>query len=100
MPFYGRGTDEIGGYLAYGKILELDESYTRSWDAKAMAPYLADKEGKRVCTYEDRSSISIKCDYIRKRGLLGAMYWEYGCDDEEGSLRRAVYQSLKEIKNK
>jgi chitinase len=100
MPFYGRGTDEIGGYLAYGKILELDESYTRSWDAKAMVPYLTDKEGKLVCTYEDPSSISIKCDYIRKRGLLGAMYWEYGCDDEEGSLRRAVYQSLKGIKNK
>lgn len=100
MPFYGRGTDKIGGYLAYGKILELDEFYTRSWDAKAMVPYLTDKEGKLVCTYEDPSSISIKCDYIRKRGLLGAMYWEYGCDDEEGSLRRAVYQSLKGIKNK
>lgn len=100
MPFYGRGTDKIGGYIAYGKILDLDEYYTRSWDAKAMVPYLADKEGKLVCTYENPSSISIKCDYIKKRGLLGAMYWEYGCDDEEGSLRRAVYQGLKGIKNK
>lgn len=100
MPFYGRGTDGIGGYITYGKILELGEAYTRSWDAKAMVPYLTDKEGKLVCTYEDPSSISIKCDYIRKRGLLGAMYWEYGCDDEEGSLRRAVYQGLKGINDK
>lgn len=100
MPFYGRAISEIGGYVTYEKILQLGDEYSRNWDDKAMVPYLANKEGKLVCTYENPRSIAIKCEYIKKRGLFGAMYWGYGGDDEKGSLRRAVYQGIRGTQEK
>ncbi len=94
IPFYGHGTDGIPGYVDYKNILKLEGNYIQKWDEDACVPYLADKDGKLICTYETPQSIAIKCEYLKKKGLLGAMYWDYAADDEQGSLRNAVYQGV------
>lgn len=94
IPFYGHGTDGIPGYIDYKNILKLEKNYIQEWDEDACVPYLANNDGKLICTYETPRSIAIKCEYLKKKGMLGAMYWDYNADDTFGTLRNSVYQSV------
>ena len=38
-------------------------------------------------------SVAIKADYIKAKGLAGAMFWEYGADDQN-QLARQLAESL------
>lgn len=93
MPFYGRGGKELPN-MNYSKIAEVTEGYTEQWDDVAKVPYLTNAEGVLVLGYDNPRSLAIKCEYIRNKGLLGGMYWEYNADNEEGDLRRTVYEGL------
>lgn len=94
MPFYGHGIKGIPDFIDYRDIVKLS-GFKKQWDETAMAPFLENSEGEFVCTYEDPKSIAIKCNYILKRGMLGAMYWEYDCDTDDGVLRKAVFLRIK-----
>ena len=93
IPFYGHGIDGIDDFIDYKEILKLN-GYQRNWDEQAKVPYLQNKKGEFVCTYEDPKSIAIKCDYLLGRGMLGAMYWEYAGDTDDGVLRKAVFTGV------
>lgn len=94
IPFYGRAAPELGGFVDYKKIVTLD-SVVMKWDDVAKAPYLSRSDTTpMICGYDDAQSIAIKCTYIMEKGMLGAMYWDYNGDDEEGTLRKAVYNGL------
>lgn len=93
IPFYGRGSGEISNFIDYKEIIQLT-GYNTQWDDVAKAPYLTDGDGVFVCTYETAQSIALKCAFIRQKGMLGAMYWDYDGDDAEGTLRKAVYQGV------
>lgn len=94
IPFYGRGNKkEISQWILYKDILKLS-GYTSKWDDVAKAPYLLNKKGEFVCSYEDPKSIGYKCAFIKEKGLLGAMFWEYAGDTDEGVLRKALHQGL------
>jgi chitinase len=93
MPFYGRGRGSIRNFIDYKDIINL-EGYTEMWDEQAQVPYLVDAEGTFVCTFETPKSIAIKCKYLLERGMLGAMYWDYNGDDEDGTLRKAVFYGV------
>ena len=82
IPFYGRG-QRIN-------ISELPEGYTIHWDDVAKASYVTNAEGVFVYTYECMHSIEYKCEFIMKRGMLGAMYWSYGNKE----FSDAVYNGL------
>ncbi|MDR0333977.1 MAG: glycoside hydrolase family 18 protein [Dysgonamonadaceae bacterium] len=95
IPFYGRGTQGITGvYRNYRDIIKLDESFERRWDDVAKAPYLANDTVDFIIGYADARSIGYRCDYILEKGMLGAMYWDYAADDDEGTLRKAVFNGL------
>ena len=108
IPFYGRGRDSIPNYIDYRKIINRNgvlgiiskndetmlKSYTEKWDEAAQAPYWVDADGKFVLSYETPRSIALKCDFLKKKGMLGAMYWDYAADDEEGTLRKAVFHGV------
>ncbi|HBG53864.1 MAG TPA: glycoside hydrolase, partial [Rikenellaceae bacterium] len=53
-----------------------------------------DSNGKIVCTYDNPRSIGYKSSFINDYGMKGAMYWEYEGDDQEGSLRKAVFEGV------
>jgi chitinase len=93
IPFYGRGRKEVGNFSNYKNIITLN-NFERKWDDTAKAPYLSNDSIEFVCGYDDPRSIAIKCRYIKDNGMLGAMYWDYDGDDDEGTLRKAVYNGL------
>ena len=97
MPFYGRGGDGYPNFQDFNKVGHTRE-YRECWDEVAKVPYLANKAGKLVFGYENPRSLAIKCQYILKQKLLGGMYWDYDGDNEQGDLRRTVYEGLIEQK--
>jgi chitinase len=67
--------------------------YRRFWDDEAKAPYLFD--GSSFISYDDEDSIAAKCEYVRRNGLAGVMFWEYSCDPSHtllNSIWRALFQ--------
>ena len=89
LPFYGRGFKEYPDYMDY-KDLTVYDSCKIVWDEKAMVPYIENSKGELVLGYNDPRAIEIKCKYILDNDILGAMYWEYTCDNEQGDLRTIV----------
>ena len=92
VPFYGRSVKGFGD-TSYGALKKRTD-VTRRWDDIAKAPYLVNDEGECVCTYEDEESLAWKCKFIHETGMRGAMYWEYRCDDEVGTLRNTVWNGV------
>ena len=93
IPFYGHGRSGIKGFIDYKDLVKL-KGYQQKWDELAKASYLENENGDFVCTYEDPKSIAIKCAYLLSRNMLGAMYWEYGGDTDNGDLRKAVHSGV------
>lgn len=89
LPFYGRGFKEYPDYMDY-KDLEVLDGCRIVWDEEAQVPYIENANGELVLGYNDPRAIEIKCKYILDKDLLGAMYWEYTCDNEQGDLRTIV----------
>ena len=111
LPFYGHGRDKVPGYIDFKNIINrkgvlgvitrdgetMLEDHREMWDETAQAPYWVDGDGKMVLSYETPRSIYLKCEWLRRQGMMGAMYWDYPADDEEGTLRKAVYNGVMEI---
>lgn len=93
IPFYGHGRKPLPGYIDYKEIIKL-KGYQHHWDDTAKAPYLTNDSGKVLLNYENTASIAIKCQYILRHHLLGAMYWDYDADGLDGVLRKAVFEGL------
>ena len=89
-------------YVKYNDIVKTflndpQKRFTEHWDAQAMVPWVSvqSAEGKPLfaLSYENPRSVAIKADYIKKRGLAGAMFWEYGADDSN-QLAKQLAESL------
>ena len=65
-------------------------------DTIAGVPYIVDKEGKMILTYDDPESLTLKCRYAREKNLGGVMYWRFETDDDSLSLSRAVHTAMLE----
>ena len=59
-----------------------------------MVPYLQDELGQNVLSYDDAESVELKGEYVKQGGYLGAMFWEYRCDDSKNTLLRALCKAL------
>lgn len=103
MGFYGKGWEmqttannglfqrtvrpaRAGGYGFIKDSLEDKNGFVKYWDDKAKSPYIFNAEKKIFISYDDERSIKEKCDYIKKNGLRGAMFWEYEDDPKENLL--------------
>lgn len=111
VPFYGRywmGVDSTnyglhqkaitgGGGLGYHEIMFLlkDGQHQRYWDEAAKAPYLWEPNTQKFLTYDDPKALRYKADFIKAKGMAGAMYWQNG-SDTTGTLLRALYGALEE----
>lgn len=93
LAFYGRGGDDFPNFMDFNKA-EKTEGYTIQWDDTAKVPYFTNDEGKFVYGYENPQSLKIKCEYILEQDLHGAMYWSYDGDNEEGDLRKTVFNTI------
>ena len=110
IPFYGRVWKSVtsankgfnqksgtgGEGIDYKAIFPLlsDEEYAHIWDEQAQAPYLWNENQGEFISYEDTKTIAIKCEYIKKLNLAGAMFWEFS-GDYESQLLKAIGKGLK-----
>lgn len=83
----GFGPDYTSIYHLYEKQL----GFIKYWDDEAQAPWLFN--GNTFISYDDPQSIRLKCEYVKKHGLGGAMYWEHGYD-RTGILFNTIYETL------
>ncbi|MCL2461436.1 MAG: glycosyl hydrolase family 18 protein [Defluviitaleaceae bacterium] len=94
----GYGQPYTGGY-SYGpnyteisQIYEKSPAFVKHWDEIAKEPWLFD--GDSFITYDDPMAMRHKCDYVKKTGLAGVMYWEHS-GDKTGVLLDTIYDCLK-----
>jgi len=89
-------------YFKYNDIVskllhDPQRRFSAHWDNDAKVPYLTlqSAEGKPLfaISYENPRSVAIKADYIKSKGLGGAMFWEYGGDDNN-RLAHQLAESL------
>lgn len=92
LAFYGKGTvhPENNGIQKYKE----ENNLTEGWNEVGQFAYLANDKGEIVYTYDTAKSLKAKCEYANERNLLGAMYWEYSCNNADHSLSRAVWQTI------
>ena len=75
------------------KRMIADGTLRRFWDKKAKVPYYWDAKSLTFASGDDERSIRIKCKYIKKRQLGGAMFWYYQKDEEK--LLNALVSGMK-----
>ena len=83
----------FGGRGQRMNVNELPEGNTRHWDDLAKASYITNADGEFVYSFECTRAIEYKCEFVKSRGMLGAMYWAYGNEE----LRNAVCNGLMKI---
>ncbi|WP_336285124.1 glycoside hydrolase family 18 protein [Citrobacter arsenatis] len=89
-------------YVKYNDIVaklinDPQKRFSQHWDDEAKVPWLsvqsADGKALFALSYENPRSVAIKADYIKSKGLGGAMFWEYGAD-EQNQLAKQLADSL------
>ena len=105
--FYARVFKDVGGincptdenpagYLSGGYAGTLDfikKSGGFSYDEQAQAPYAYDALERTFITFDNPRSLNAKIDYVKREGLAGIMFWEYGSDDGDSTLLKAISEA-------
>jgi chitinase len=106
IPFYGRGCNatgygapNTGGDAEYGYseiAPKIGSGWMTRWDNTAKVPYLLDDGFTRFISYDDTTSVRMKCEYALKGGLSGVMIWAMGQDAAAGRqpLMEAVGRAI------
>ncbi len=89
MPFYSHG---IEGFETVNPEDIEKKGLVECWDTKGCVPYLMNKEGTVVTTYDNELSVTIKCKYIKQMGMLGGMYWRY--EDGKHEMSKVLAKEL------
>ena len=72
-----------GGFTLLKDSVENQQGYKKYRDTRAKAPYIYNKETQEFITYDDEWSVRNKCNYVKKHGMAGVMFWEYSSDPKE-----------------
>ncbi len=92
VPFYGhtyrgctalyaphQGADKVHfsrqGCFYYD-IVACRKRFSRTWDDRAKAPYLASSAWKVLVSYDDEESVGYKAQYVIDKGACGLIIWE------------------------
>jgi chitinase len=70
------------------------QGYVYYWDDVAKAPYMYNKTLKKVFSYDNERSISLKTQYAVDKGLNGIMFWQLGDDKPGNGLLYAIDSTL------
>jgi chitinase len=76
--------------------------YTRIWDAESQATYYsldaASADDDRFVSHDDEQALKAKCDYVKAKGLGGAMLWQLNAGflaGEPAGSREPLLQIIK-----
>ncbi len=116
VPFYGRGWSGVkassdGLFQQFGGVpqgsfeagvfdwKDLAANYipksTRRFHDGSKVPWLFDAKSGVMISYDDPESMGLKADYIKQKGLGGAMIWELSGDDDQHQLLTALTKVLR-----
>ena len=94
LPFFGRSFDCGGLGLPfttsqgwdYRDVADLPAAqWTRNWDGAAQVPWKRRVDGTMIISYDDPSSISLKCQYVKDQRSAGVILWALGEDHRAGA---------------
>jgi|GEM_PF-728450 len=123
VPFYGRGWQGVppgpnnnglyqtgtggapaqaGGvnaeagmdFYRYLKAFETTAGYTKYTHAETKAVWVYSPSAGIWWSYDDPTSLGVKMNYVKTKGMAGAMVWELAADTANGELMSAVYNGL------
>jgi GH18 family chitinase len=90
IPFYGRGCNAVGLFQPhtggdaeyyYSQVVpKIGNGWTYFWDDICKVPYLMNTGSTKYITFDDTTSVRLKCEYCTKNGLAGVMIWALGQD--------------------
>jgi chitinase len=80
----------VEGTISWTEIKKLMQSYKRSWDDMAQAPYLYN--GDIWISYTDQEQIKLLTDFAKEKKLGGVFVWEY-CHDINAELMKALAEN-------
>ena len=90
IPFYGRGCNakgynmpNTGGNVEYyySQIVPLiGNGWTYYWDDVAKVPYLINDDSSKFISFDDTTSVRLKCEYAKQQNVGGVMIWALGQD--------------------
>jgi chitinase len=93
LPFYGKeyqATQLLGPFTGaratrYAEAMfDIAHQWSYVWDSTAQVPYLIDPSKTKLVTFDDSTSITLKCAYANKKELAGVMIWEITQDTLAG----------------
>lgn len=64
--------------------IKKSQGWEYNWDAAMKVPYLQNTVHTQLITYDDTTSLKLKCDYILKNNLKGTIIWKIGSDYSGG----------------
>ncbi|MTL68233.1 hypothetical protein GMA83_13120 [Turicibacter sanguinis] len=87
--YYPGGAYFIEQFIKLGMNVEklvagIEEGFNEYWDDLAKAPWAYN--GDTFITYENEKSVAEKMKYVKEKGLLGVMFWEYQTDQTKTLL--------------
>lgn len=110
IPFYGRQWEKVmpgnkglyqpamstGIIVPYWDIIEKIKSgkYQKIYDESAKASYLWNVQDSVFISWETPKDIQLKTQFIKEKGLGGAMFWEYSLDKNQ-ELLNTLYDSMR-----
>lgn len=66
------------------------QGYVYYWDDTAKAPYMYNRAAKKLFSYDNEKSMSLKTKYAINKGLNGIMFWQLGDDKTSNGLLDAI----------
>jgi chitinase len=94
VPFFGRSFDcgALGRPFTtsqgwdYVDVMALPSSeWRRIWDGEAQVPYMRRTDGTMIISFDDMSSVGLKCQYVKDKASAGVIIWELGGDHRSGA---------------
>lgn len=90
IPFYGRGCNATGLFQPntggnteyyYSQVQpKIGNGWDYFWDDTSKVPYLMNTTRTKFISFDDTTSVRLKCEYSKRKGLAGVMIWALGQD--------------------
>ena len=95
---YAKTYPNTGRAVFYSQVIQLlkEPKVKRSWNSKALSPYLTfKKDGKHyVLYYEDKNSLHYKLELANQLDLAGIAIWALGYEGSSPELWQKITQNL------
>lgn len=80
-------------YSKFGQSISPDQGFELFRDPASQAPYAYSARRKEFATFDDATSVTMKTQFARAKGLGGIMFWELVCDLPENGLLQVIHDA-------